>query len=198
MKYYLLSQDLSNDGKWVLGDINHVDNWLFRNPTVDLMEPGSYSLSVRFDGDEVDFSLAGYASVPVVGDKVVRSLAGLPEVDELYSNVIFSPVEIENRSSENNYFIMIVETQVDCVDEERSDFSIYSEDDPVRPDLAGNYRSFFNLVILPEKIDGRHIFRLKRRLGVLIVSEEVKRRFECAGVTGVVFKLLNGSDKVVA
>ncbi|WP_372362924.1 hypothetical protein ACCQ10_09545 [Xanthomonas sp. NCPPB 1325] len=55
----------------------------------------------------MDFSLAGYASVPVVGDKVVMSLTGPPEVDELYSNV-FAPVEIENRSlGGGNYFIMI-------------------------------------------------------------------------------------------
>lgn len=92
---------------------------------------------------------------------------------------------------------MIIETQIDCVDEENSEFSVFDKNDPVRPDLAGTYRNFFNLVIDTSKVGGRHIFRLKKYLGALIVSQEVKRRFESARVTGVTFDLLNGSKKLL-
>ncbi len=198
MNYFLIWQDVSIVGKWILDDVGYVNNWNFIDPPVNFMEPGSYSSKVRFDGIEVDYSLAGYASVPVVSQRVVESLIGLSEIDEPYRNVVFAPVEIEHKILKQSYFAMIIETQVDCVDEERSEFSIFTQDDPARPDLAGAYRNFFNLVIDKSKVDGQHIFRLKRYLGAIIVSEEVKRRFESAGVTGIVFDLLNGPKKVVA
>ena len=68
-------------------------------------------------------------------------------------------------------FLMIIETQIDCVDEERSDFDKYDFDDPVRPDLAGNYRSFFNLVVDPARIGPHHVFRLKKYLNLSKIGE---------------------------
>ncbi|WP_349657514.1 DUF1629 domain-containing protein [Xanthomonas sp. 10-10] len=198
MKYYLMWQDVEIKGKWILGDIGYVNNWNFIDPSVNFMEPGGYSSKVRFDGAEVDYSLAGYASVPVLSEKAVISLMGLSEIDEPYRNVVFAPLDIEKKVLKQNYFAMIIETQIDCVDEENSEFSFFDKNDPVRPELAGAYRNFFNLVIDTSKVGGRHIFRLKKYLGALIVSQEVKRRFESARVTGVAFDLLNGSKKVVA
>lgn len=66
MRYYLMRQDITVCDRWVLGDVHHVDNWHFSDPPVNFMEPGTYTLDVRFDGKEVDYSLAGYASVPVL------------------------------------------------------------------------------------------------------------------------------------
>lgn len=106
--------------------------------------------------------------------------------------------KIDNVEIDNAYFVMIIETQVDAVDEERSEFQKYEVNDPVRPDRAGEYRSFFNLVVDPSKIGDHHIFRLKKHLGSIIVSEEVKRRFEAVGVTGAVFESVNGDMRTVA
>ena len=198
MKYYLLRQDVAVPGKWVLGDVRHVNNWHFSDPPVNFMEPGKYALDVRFDGVEVDYSLAGYASAPVLSEKACSSLAGLPEIDEPYRNVVFEPVQIEGKLVFQNYFLMIIETQIDCVDEEISSFNKYCADDPVRPDLAGEYRSFFNLIVDPAKIGSHHVFRLKKYLGVIIVSEEIKLRFEKAGVVGAVFDSVSGDQITVA
>lgn len=198
MKYYLLRQDLSLAEKWVLGDVRHVDNWKFCDPPVNFMEPGRYTLDIRFDGVEVDYSLAGYASVPVLSERARDSLIGLPEVDQPYQNVVFEPVDIEGKQVSKNYFLMIIETQIDCVDEEISSFTKFSVDDPVRPDMAGQYRAFYNLAIDREKVVGRHIFRIKKYLGAIVVSEDVKRRFEVAGVVGVVFESVNGDKTTVA
>jgi len=116
MNYYLLRQDISVPEKWVLGDVRHVNNWNFIDPPVNFMEPGTYALDVRFDGREVDYSLAGYASVPVLSLKAYKALSGLPEVDEPYCNVVFEPVRFENKKL-GGVFLMIIETQFDCVDE---------------------------------------------------------------------------------
>lgn len=198
VKYYLLRQDVAVPGKWVLGDVRHVDNWHFSNPPVSFMEPGRYTLDIRFDGNEVDYSLAGYASAPVLSAKACCALAGLPEIDEPYRNVVFEPVQIEGKQVSQDYFLMIVETQIDCVDEERSDFNKYDFDDPVRPDLAGDYRSFFNLVVDPARIGSHHVFRLKKYLGALIVSDEIRLRFERAGVVGAIFESVSGDRITVA
>lgn len=198
MKYYLLRQDLSVPEKWVLGDVRHVDNWNFSNPPVNFMEPGRYKIDVRFDGIEVDYCLAGYASVPVVSERARKSLIGLSEVDQPYQHVVFAPVDIEVKQVSQNYFLMIIETEIDCVDEKSSRFTKFSFDDPVRPDMAGQYRAFYNLAIDESKVGGVHIFRIKKYVGAIVVSEEVKRRFEAAGVVGAVFESVNGDKVTVA
>ena len=151
MKYFLLRQNVEHPNKWFLGDVRHLDNWLFRDPPVEYMEPGTYTLDVKFDGEETDYTLAGYASVPIVSAKVKEALAGIPEVDEPYYHVVIEPMNIEGKDVQQNYFVMIIETQLDCVDESKSDFKKYVVNDPVRPDRAGEYSAFFNLVIDPSK-----------------------------------------------
>lgn len=198
MDYYLLRQDLAVLDKWILGDIRHVDNWKFSDPPDSFMEPAAYVLDVRFDGVELDYTLAGYASAPVLSRKAKDSLVGLPEVDEPYKNVVFESVVIEGKKTSGSYYIMIVESQADCVDETKSKFEVYTTEDPVRPDLAGCYRVFYNLVIDGSRVGGKHIFRLKNYLGALVVSSEMKSRFEQAGVVGAIFESVNGDRVTVA
>jgi hypothetical protein len=40
---------------------------------------------------------------------------------------------------DGDYFVMIIETQIDCIDEIRSELDRFQENDPVRSDLAGEY-----------------------------------------------------------
>ncbi|WP_065880562.1 imm11 family protein [Pseudomonas sp. 24 E 1] len=194
MKYYWLRQDMMMADKWTLGDVRHVNNWHFREPPVNFMEPGTYTLDVRFESAEADYSLAGYASVPVLSSKACQALSGLPEVDEPYCNVVFEPVLIANKEVRGTYFLMIIETQIDCVDEQRSNFKKFEPNDPVRPDLAGEYRAFTRLVIDPGKIGDQHIFRVKKYSGAIVVSEEVKHRLETVGAVGMLFESVSGDD----
>lgn len=198
MRYYLLRQDVAVSGKWALGDIRHADNWKFSDPPVNFMEPGEYVLDVRFDGLELDYSLAGYASVPVLSRKARDSLVGLPDVDEPYMHVVLEPVAIEGKEVSSDYYLMVIESQVECVDESKSRFELYRSSDPVRPDLAGEYRAFYNLVVDASMVKGKHIFRLKKYLGAIVVSEEVKLRFERVGVIGAVFESVAGDRVTVA
>ncbi|MGN8278606.1 imm11 family protein [Pseudomonas sp. SMN5] len=66
-----------------------------------------------------------------------------------------------------------------------------------RPDRAGEYRVYLSLVIDPARVQGKHIFRVKKHLGALIVSEDVKLRLERAGLVGGIFEGVNGESEVV-
>lgn len=163
------------------------------------MEPCTYPIDLNRYGRKTDFTFTmDSGNIPIASEKVKLALQGINEVDEPYKIVVIEPIKIDNVEIDNAYFVMIIETQVDAVDEERSEFQKYEVNDPVRPDRAGEYRSFFNLVVDPSKIGDHHIFRLKKHLGSIIVSEEVKRRFEAVGVTGAVFESVNGDMRTVA
>lgn len=183
---------------WYFGAIRHLDNWRFIEPHIEDMEPCTYTVDIYQDGNELDFSQLATVSVPIVSKKFKEALAGLREVDEPHKNVVMEPVIIEGKEVQQDYFVMIVETQIDCVDEEKSDFEKFENNDLVRPDLAGEYRVFFKLVIDPSKVGDHHIFRLKKSSTTLIVSEEVKRRIEMAGVKGASFEPVNGDSRTVA
>ena len=195
MKYYRLRDDINFASRWYLGDMQHVDNWLYRNPPVDFMEPRKGNLEVYQHGNEMDFTLTERYAVPIVSEDFIGALSGLSEVDKPYHYVVFNKTEILDTAASKSYFTMAIETQLDCVDELKSDFTKYEINDPVRPDRAGEYSAFFNLVIDPSKTEGKHIFRIKKHLGAIIVSEEVKNRLEAAGITGAVFESVNGDVK---
>jgi hypothetical protein len=195
MKYYLMREDTNIPNRWYLGDIKHCDNWLFTDPPVEYMEPCTYEIEMQSNGVDLDFSLAGYASVPILSHKAKDSLIGIFDFDEPFRHVVLEPAKIAGR--QERFYVMIVETQLDCVDETRSTFEKYELDDPVRPDRAGEYRIFLNLVIDPTKTNGKNIFRIKKHLGALVVSEQVKSRMEQAGVTGVIFESVDGERDVV-
>ncbi len=198
MTYYLLRQDTSIRDRWVLGPVRNVDNWRLIAPPVELMEPGGYTVDVRQEGVEVDYTLAGYAGAPVLSAKACAALAGLAEVDVPHRHVVLAPLVVVGRHSQQTCALMIVETRLDCVDERRSEFERFERDDPVRPDLAGQYQCFFNLVVDPARTASRHIFRLEKYPGALVVSGDVKARFERAGVVGARFDSVDGDARTVA
>lgn len=43
----------------------------------------------------------------------------------------------------------------------KSGYKKFDAEDPVRPDLTGEYKVFTNLVVDPEKVGHRNIFRVK-------------------------------------
>ena len=115
---------------------------------------------MQSDSIALDFSLAGYASAPILSNRAKQSLVGISDFDEPFQHVVLEPAKITGH--QDNFYVMIVETQLDCVDETRSIFKKYESDDPVRPDRAGEYRVFLNLVIDPTKVNGENIFRIKK------------------------------------
>ncbi|WP_312531721.1 imm11 family protein [Paracoccus sp. (in: a-proteobacteria)] len=195
MKYFRLVDDMweeTSQDRWIFGRFKYETeraNYEFIDPPIEYMAPCTYPIELRREGKPTDFSFTmDPGNVPILSTKAKNALAGIPEVDRPYHDVVIEPICIENTKVVGTYFVMIIETQVACVDEARSRFEKYIKDDPVRPDKAGQYRYFYELVLDPTKTESRHIFRLKDHLSTIIVSEEVKLRFENAGVTGAKFE----------
>lgn len=163
------------------------------------MEPCKYTLEVYRDGRELDFTMIEVSGgIPVISNDIKVALSGLPDLNKPYANVVIEPVNFEDKIASKDYFVMIIETQLDCIDEEKSIFQKFEVNDPVRPDRAGEYRSFLSLVIDPTKTGEHHIFRLKNYLQAIIVSEEVKQRIENANVIGASFQSVNGDCRTIA
>lgn len=203
MKYFALSIDLFDHEAWHLGDIvrgdlSPGDNWRFVQPPMVPMDSPlrdnakePYSVKLKNNGKPMDYTIAGYAGIPIGEFKVTRCLNGLDGFTAF-------PVMIEGFAQKELYHILHFWDVIDCFDEAKSQFEIIPEDDPIRPDLAGNYRSVTKLEIDTVRAQGKHLFRVARLENRVVVSEEVKRRFENAGVTGAIFEPVNGDQQTVA
>jgi len=97
----------------------------------------------------------------------------------------------EDRYSDTNYYLMVVNEEIECVDEDRSLFLKWEKDNGTRPDLAGEYKSFEKMVLNPTDIPkGADIFRIKKYDIVIVVSERLKFLFEENKISGVKFEKL--------
>lgn len=182
MKYYKIIDDLDVPKKWVLGNVNFVnegDFWRYiRAGKVDVP---NYELSVniRKQGSKVDFNLADF-ELFIVNEKVKN----LIQTDD----VQFIPVNVFNE--EEKYFILALNVEIDCVDEEHSNFDKWLDNDPIRPDKAGQYKTFYKLILDYKKADNKDLFRVKKFNSIAVISERLKSIFEKNSVTGIKYKLV--------
>jgi hypothetical protein len=187
MRYFRLQPDPRPQGRWVLGNVLWTDNWRFISPEGQDLEPAHYTIELKRKGKPADFNFAGYAAVPVVSGKFRAALNGLPETATPYHDTVFLGAHISGETLLDDFFIFVTEGLVDCVDESRSKFEKFTENDPVRPDLAGHYKSIFELVVAPEKLAKRNIARIQGARDVLIVSEHAKKSLDKAGLAGLMY-----------
>jgi len=117
---------------------------------------------------------------------VKQALAGLKEIDTPYQYVVLEPTPCDSKAIKDRYYVMIIETHIDCLDFEQTEVYRYKySDEPADPIFP--QASIFKLVIHADKVGDYHIFREKNNTRSIIVSEEVKRRLEAVGTTGVIF-----------
>ena len=180
MKYFELNDDIKFPNRWYLGDISKVDNWELS--TMVSADISNLNVELVRDGDEMDFTFTEVYRVPVVSKKV-RDI--LEDIDE----IAFIPVWVKGKISTTEYFIMVTNEMVECVDENNSEFQKFEKNDPVRPDKAGEYRAFMKLRLDSNKIVDIDIFRLKKFEIAVIISDTVKKRLESISATGL--KLTN-------
>lgn len=179
MKYYELNDDINFPNRWYLGDILDVDNW-----TLSTEAPAGFAyltVELERDGQEIDFTLTEAYSVPIISAKVRAELNDIAGIE-------FIPVVVLNKQCNDDYFALIISQKIECIDEENSEFQKFEENDPVRPDKAGDYRAFMKLRLDKNKIVDTDLFRLKKFEIAVIASEKIKDRFETIGTTGIVFK----------
>lgn len=186
MKYYRLLDELYKPAdRWFLRSLNVVDAnkisvWKFVSPAkVDLPDGEKLKMSIRESGRPLDFTFADF-DVLVVNEKVAFML------NEKECQLI--PVEIEGIKDGHSYFVVVLLNSIDCIDESKSDFEKWTKDDPIRPDKAGEYKGIYELFVDPQKIGNNTIFRLGKSDNMIIVSEDLKQKFEKNSITGIKFK----------
>jgi hypothetical protein len=182
MKYYQLIDDINFPQRWYLGDIiGTEDNWQFTEgqEVNESLCKESLHILIYQDGQPMDYTIGSF-SVPIVSERVKIQLGGI-------KNLQFIPVIIKDRKLDSKYFIMVVTSSIGCVNEALSEFGKFVKDDPVRPDLAGQYSWFTKLIVDPSETNGEDIFRIDKTRSYLVVSERVKDALEDANITGVKF-----------
>jgi hypothetical protein len=182
-KYYRLLNELNapND-RWFLGKVNfdgEWDFWKYLSAGGAEVAHKDLSVSVREWGRKLDFTFADF-DLPIVNEKVAELM---PQDD-----VQFLPVEIEGHVFFQKYFIMLIKNELDCVDETKSVFDRWEENNLIRPDKAGKYKTFYKLYVQSDKIGKQGIFRIKDYNTIIIMNDELKKKFDKLNISGVKFK----------
>lgn len=134
-------------------------------------------IDINTQGNKLDFTL-GPSAVPIVTEAVSNLLQTFEH------NIQFIPVEIEGQR--NSYFIANVFSNIECIDETQSriEWRPDSQDMPHgRKPIA-----IYKLVVNPQQVDARHLFRMKRWHAPLIASEKLKEALQANGFSGIEFE----------
>ena len=178
MSYYELTDDINYPNRWYLGDIAFSDNWELAK---HLDPKREYEIELYREGSEMDYTCNEAYGVSVVSKKFKEALVGV-------AGVTFAKANIIGIRQDREFYIMAVPKELECINEEESEFTKFEVNDPVRPDKAGEYRGFFKMAVNPEKCAGFNMFRIKGFSIAIVVSEEVKQKLKSAGVLGTQFK----------
>ncbi|WP_147401502.1 MULTISPECIES: imm11 family protein [Agrobacterium] len=186
MLFWQLEDDINYPSRWYLNEIGgkNVDkgyNWQFL--TGDGVVDEKYTLSLTRDGAEMDFTLTDAFVVPIVSGRLKDAL-------DFVEGVRFFEILLERKQqSIYEYYAMVTDKMVDCFDEKSSIFQIFTPDDPIRPDRAGEYHSVLRLAVDPIRAAGHDIFRIERYPTALIVSDRIKRILDQLDLSGLRFVL---------
>lgn len=178
MSYYELTDDINFPNRWYLGDVAFADNWALLQHIESNRE---YEVKIYRDGAEMDYTCNEAYGVCIVSKKFKDALAGISGID-------FAKANIVGNTSDSEFFIMAVPAELECINEDESEYQKFEVNDPVRPDKAGEYRGFFKMVVDHNKLGGVDICRVKGFGIAIIVSENIKQRLESSGVLGAKFK----------
>lgn len=184
-RYFELSEDVYALGRWTLGhpldSSGHPleDPWQFRVGT-----PARFKERVRIPidhaGKPLDFSHAAF-SIPIVHARVAALFTSLAPRD-----VELIPVELDSQPEQ--HFILNAIHTMKCIDDGASEQVQYWTEEDGLPEKVGTYFSVAGMRIDPTKVGDARIFRPWGWTVALIVSEDIQRALERAGVTGTRFK----------
>jgi hypothetical protein len=113
----------------------------------------------------------------VVSEKLMQCLVAKPGLAAQFFPVTMSYLGEPVRTC---YYALHVCDVVDCLDLERSDYTLYSDDED-------HIKTFKSIVLRPESAEGHPVFILGKTYNVLCVLEEVATEVSAAGCTGTLF-----------
>lgn len=167
-------------GRWHIGDVLLPDGaeFLLKDGVpVDVSKP--IHAFVTHPGRVLEFCHTSFG-IPLATRALTDAIKAIGGFD-----VQSIPITI---SAQTGMFVLHTLRVLRCIDEPRSIFQKFTADDPVRPDLAGQYRSIAKLVLDRSAIPtDAHFFRIKDWEVALIVSEAVKGAMERVGCFGAEF-----------
>ena len=183
MHFFEMYYDIYREERWELGETYSpsglIDEWNF---TIGKAYESSEPMSVTSEGGPpMDFNMAAF-DVPIissVGASIIQQY--------MQDDVQLIPVEIDGSDSwGDKWFIVNVLKKVKCVNEERSLFTKWTDDDG-RPDKTGKFRMVVKLAINNSGLDNIHLFRIEDWDVALIISSELREKLDNAGVDGIVY-----------
>jgi hypothetical protein len=130
-------------------------------------------------GVELAFNLGAF-DMPVVSSEIADVISQLAPTD-----VQFFPVEIPG--AQGSYQILNAVCSLDCLDEERSEFTRWQPGDH-RSDRIGKYHMISTIRIDPERTGNHHVFRIKNWPIALLVSDAIKDALISIPRLGVLFE----------
>lgn len=174
MRYFVLEFEVKSDGYYAE-----------RLPLKDSRLSESMFSGLPFQGFDTDLELPkGRGNL----QDFLPNVQGFTIVSEPVKNLFLEfggdyveafQIEI-NRRTEQEYFLINILGNIDCIDLERSEYELYAPEVLV-------LRKIFKLVLDENKIGGRHIFRVKNLRKEIVVSEQLKLAIEQANIDKATF-----------
>ncbi len=141
--------------------------------------PAPVVLPVGNPGRELAFNFAAF-DMPVVSSQVADAIRRIAPND-----VQWFPVTVPG--AKGSYQILNAIVSLDCLDEERSEFTRWQPGDH-RPDRVGHYHSIPTIRIDPVRTGDHHVFRILNWPIALLVSDSIRDALMDVPDLGVLFK----------
>jgi hypothetical protein len=173
--YYRLFDDLYIPNRWHLGDIVSPDgDDPFLNTNTIYNGPIPLDCELYKKGCALPFCFT-CLGIPVASEEITKAICDIAKHD-----VQCIPTNISGKCKA---MVINVLREVECLDENRSEYMKWTKDDH-RSDLAGQYRMITRLIIDPTVIpEDAHMFRVKGWVAI-IVSSDVRAAMEKVGCYG--------------
>lgn len=181
MKYYKLTENMELTGRWYLGSIDNLSyekQYAFRASSLFSINE-ELSISIDIDGYALDYTKSLGYGIPIISNKAKQILSDY--------NVVFSTLKVFYQKNYVGEYYALGTELIECINENEAIYTKFTENDPVRPDRAGDYSAIYKIVLDKNKIQYKHIFHIKRYETCLIVSEEIKNKIEDTQLIGFDF-----------
>lgn len=142
-------------------------------------------LVVEAEGrNEFENMMFGAFELPYVSTRLAALLSSI-----VGAQVQWVPVRVKN--SDQKLYLLNALREIRCIDEDRSYFEKWQPGNTARPDKAGQYKWFADLMVDESRIPEVDIFRPWGWHMALIVSSRVMHAAETVGVPGTTFVAVN-------